>query len=730
MMYEEDDEMEASPEVDFDVAGEGSTDGSADMTVDGQDAWLDAPAREYPVIIDPPVVITATDAKDCSIYTGMPYGRCDLSNMKLESTASPSTTTRRGLIDFALPPDLQQGAVVSSATLKLFAEQVSTQLSVAVHRVGQGTGVTQQSYGWTQCVTWFLRSSTSASPCGWGGDTFKWKKSDGTVTSGGVFPDTPADTQTISSTSLGLRQWNVTGVVQNWVNGPAAGGYEQNGLLLKIPSETSAKSVIFTASDAGLVPSTQLPSLAVNYSQRIQIQNLTTGPAFTTWGYDVKELSKATQLAGDYPLAEKLFKSPTEVDPATGQIIDPKRLGMDVIRIPIFAWLHVDGGFKSLPATSTLYDDTYGDVVAAVHNAQRAKPGVTIFASLKLKGAGFDGLSLPDWAAPPYEAQNEVEPDDRVGVREDMEQKVIPAKYEALLRDYLAYMHTQQISIDVLGIDNEPNNNEAGINMQVHDQIIDAIKASCPVTTPLPFDCPKRYIGPESTGPASEELPVDAPHPVTWLNTRWSTTDFRDSVDVAGTHYYSKFRDDDYVAKLADFKRAASGPTGAVAMPLWDSEFHWNDLDENPTSVGDELTNAERALQAAFDHFDAGFEAIVWWGLNHPGLSTDTAEMQGSLVRSTTDAFPIKASSDLANRETVHFRAFRSGSAVVLWLVNATNVERARKVVLASTTLGSTAPATVTQWTENQDVDHQVPRDQELVLPPHSVTYMHIPNAY
>lgn len=190
-----------------------------------------------------------------------------------------------------------------------------------------------------------------------------------------------------------------------------------------------------------------------------------------------------------------------------------------------------------------------------------------------------------------------------------------------------------------------------------------------------------------------------------------------------------------YRQTLEAFAGAANGGT-AGRKTLWDSEFHWNFNTEEGDLPSNEIPYAARALISLFDHFDTDFTGTVWWDLNHPGVKEPTPEIRSDLVRSTTDAFQIQVTdydgSSTMQLQSLSIRAFRSGPDAVVWAINGSNVSKARDLVLQNTTLSASANATISQWTaSSQPIARKlVPRNQTLVMPPMSITYVRIPNAY
>lgn len=131
---------------------------------------------------------------------------------------------------------------------------------------------------------------------------------------------------------------------------------------------------------------------------------------FTDWGYDIKQPGKAVALSNN--LISQIF------------IGD----GMDVLRVPVYAR---DGH----PAEGVVTDEAYtitNDIIGAILRVKAIKPSVKIFASLRLEGSD----TFQSWML------------DGTG-------KVDSVQLAKMDSDYLVYMKSKGIRIDILGVDNE-----------------------------------------------------------------------------------------------------------------------------------------------------------------------------------------------------------------------------------------------------------------------------------
>ncbi len=369
----------------------------------------------------------------------------------------------------------------------------------------------------------------------------------------------------------------------------------------------------------------------------------------TDWGYDIKEAGKAAGLTPS--LALQLFVTN----------------GMTCLRIPIYG----DSVDPAHPAAGTVIGSYYADVLSAITNTMSARTGVVIFASKKLQGS----TSFPAWVK------------DANGI--------IPAQYAQMLADFLVFMQTHGVSIDVLGMDNETGS-EGNVTPDKFTQTIDALRV---LAASRGFPMPKRFIGPEAYSPNASWLS-------TLLNDGWVGY-----LDIAGTHYYPDSRP---LSALQSFISASSG------RPVWQSEVHWK-----VDAATDVITQGEQALTTVFDCTDNGVSGFVWWGLALSGIQGD---LEQNLTTSTLHSYPLDmddADGPDATAGSLVTRAFLSGTNLAVWALN--NTASNRVSYGFSLDIGTmSGPVAYQQWSVGGRVTGSTtPASSNLVrvtLLPHTIT--------
>ncbi|MCX7012346.1 MAG: hypothetical protein NTW86_07255 [Candidatus Sumerlaeota bacterium] len=315
----------------------------------------------------------------------------------------------------------------------------------------------------------------------------------------------------------------------------------------------------------------------------------------TDWGYDIKQPGKAETLTPEF--AQSLF-------------VDDK---MTCLRVPIWG----DVKHPAHPADGEVVESGYQAVLNAMANARNARKDVVFFASKRLEAK----QSFPDWVK------------DANGV--------VPGPYAHLLADYLKFMKDHGFAIDILGIDNEMEYNEGKITPEKHKAIIDELKS---LAASRGFAMPK-IIGPDGYGPKAD-----------WLTTL-TESGWGDRLDMAGTHYYPKWRKP---GKLEPWVKAAGD------RPKWHTELHWDKV----VAPNDILDTAEKAFAAFFDCTDSGLSGYVWWSYVRTGVK---GELEQALTQSTAKTRPIDVD-DVDGREikygTLITRAYREGDRIVVWAIN------------------------------------------------------------
>jgi O-glycosyl hydrolase len=372
------------------------------------------------------------------------------------------------------------------------------------------------------------------------------------------------------------------------------------------------------------------------------------------WGYDIKEGSKAAQL--DETLAREIF-------------VDDK---MSILRVPIYARI-------GHPSAGSVDASVYADEIAAIRTTLGVKPSVKIFASLKLDGKA----TFADWVR-------------------NSDGTVRASEYAHLLYDYLHFMKSRDIAIDVLGIDNEGEFAGGDITPEKFGRIVNELANRYGATLP-------RLIAPETYRASDGQA---------WLDGLFQRG-LGNTIALAGVHYYSEQRDAAYVASLEAFARASRSKT------KWDSEFHWSAKASNAQS-----------LISAFDHFDNGFQGMTWWSFEPASKGGTVSEMETALVKSTTHAYPIDVNDEdgvtlAAGR--FNTRAFRQGRDVVLWVSNDTAKDHVGKwVQIEGKTLRE--DPTFTQWVGDAKSEGSAPLvDSDsfrMHFPPRSISVVRARNVY
>jgi O-glycosyl hydrolase len=384
----------------------------------------------------------------------------------------------------------------------------------------------------------------------------------------------------------------------------------------------------------------------------IVINAVATRPAVTDFGYDVKQPGKAKSFSAED--AKNIFGTD----------------GFTCLRIPIWG----DVNHPAHPAPGKIVEDFYEPVLNAMKRARAVKPDVIFFASKRLEGK----KSWPDWTK------------DANGVMVD--------KYTAMLTDYLSYMHKKGFKMDLLGIDNEGEYNDGNITPEKHKAIVAAVKAFC-TTNGIPMP---KIIGPESYGPKPD----------------WFAGLFRiggrDSLDIAGTHYYPKWRNP---KKFARWAKAAGG------IPLWHTELHWDKL-ESPKDLLDE---AEGAIATLFDCTDGGATGFVWWAYTRKGVK---GEIQSALSSSLVHAqpLPVDDGNPMMTYGSLSTRAFKKGDAITLWVIN--NSENANKMEIKVNGASVSENAAFRQWTStgsSTDMSAPTATGVSIAIPARTVTMITIP---
>ncbi len=327
--------------------------------------------------------------------------------------------------------------------------------------------------------------------------------------------------------------------------------------------------------------------------------------------------------------------------------------GMNMLRIAVRAK-------EGHPArgVSEIVKNAYKHDLAAIAIVRAARPDVKIFASLKL----LADETFPGWV----ESGGKVNADD----------------YATLLQNYLAYMNQKNVTIDVLGIDCEQRFNKGGINPAKYNAIVSKVRSYAQANGLKVPD----FVGAEDYGP-SYDIP--------WLKNLAQTADGFKNVDHVGVHLYSKHRDAAYADSIHALAQLDHG------KGLWDTEFHWNDLDENGTTFKD----VKPGMLLAMDHFDAGFHSMTWWAFQPRSMGIKSAHIMSELVQTTIGAKVLPTNDmDGVNNTMNKFnsRAFKNGpKQVTLWVANYGNGQPDQKTEVGSQDVAS---ASFVRWSSTSPI--------------------------
>jgi Secretion system C-terminal sorting domain len=374
-------------------------------------------------------------------------------------------------------------------------------------------------------------------------------------------------------------------------------------------------------------------------------------------GYDIKQPGKAASLSNSR--INQVF------------IED----GMTVLRVPIYA-------AAAHPSEGMVTESEYTDVLNAINRVKAIKPSVKIFASLRLEG----DATFNDWV-----------------VNSPTNRTVVAAKMALMVRDYLVFMKNKNLTVDVLGVDNEAEYNGGNITPSKYKTIIDLLKIDAQNGL---FTMPPLLVAPENYGPNNGN---------TWLTTL-NSNNWQDRYDIAGIHYYPHLRP---LSSLTNFCNTAGSKI------KWNTEIHW----DTKADVEDQL-EAEQGLIAIFDGFDLGMTGMTWWSY---GTGTDFRSlMNRQLVRSTNGATVIDAD-DIDGRNMIELtklntRAFKKGNDLFVWVLNnRTNVLTNHKFRLATGLVVGTP--TFTQWVNEVQQTGSATVNNNIVtltLPAYSYTLLKI----
>lgn len=374
-----------------------------------------------------------------------------------------------------------------------------------------------------------------------------------------------------------------------------------------------------------------------------------TSPAIQ-YGYDVKEGDKAANF--DSGLINSYFGSGGP---------------FSVLRIPIYAGDGVgDNGEPDSSSPGDINTALYAPIVQAAKNVMAVHPGVKIYANLKSPSSGST-------FAPWVQGAN------------------FPSNYATLLFNVVAYMQSQSVTIDDVGILNELSASQlssyaGGMSaVQAYGQTVRDLKALISGTAnPYnhnPVAAVPTYLAPDSYEPHNS------------LVSQLDSAGLGDTANVESTHFYSKSLSTE-AAELPNFVTWASG------RPMWQTEFHWSqgpNFEHGYAEVRD-------AVFSAFSNFAYGLDTLTWWNYSDdtsadPDIPTQAAIQQefatsSAGLRYLATPSETGTSNALASGALVS-RAFAgttaSGSHVVrVWIINDSSSAQTNLVIQGSAATAAT----------------------------------------
>ncbi|MDF7824787.1 LamG domain-containing protein [Pontiellaceae bacterium B12227] len=346
--------------------------------------------------------------------------------------------------------------------------------------------------------------------------------------------------------------------------------------------------------------------------------------------------------------------------------------GFNGVRTPV--WGNINQ--PAHPTNGVVVGSYYTGHVNLILGAKARNPDLIVFASKKLNGDD----SFPDWTK------------DANGV--------IPDQYAILLADYIEYMATQGIEIDVLGIDNERKYNEGNILPDRHKDIVDElILLSVSRGFPMP-----QIIGHEDFDPDRNN----------WM-ANFMNGDREDYLDIFGTHYYARWRP---LVKLQ------SDLAWAGNREKWHTELHWDQKDE------DDMVEAEQSVCAMWDCTDNDMNGLMWWSYSRSGF-------RGSIMKDFS--VPLIGAYDLATDDVdgpdtttlgkLQTRAFLQGNQLTVFALNVNDTVSYPDQVFRVDSGRIIGDVSVLQWTSTNDtagtaytVSSTGPQTFEFTLPARSIS--------
>lgn len=231
--------------------------GNWELAVEADENWLDAPGRQFPVTIDPPIEAPKIAAsRDCQFFVKEPSketnktatcGSTGSTSEKAEYSTSGGVTTRyRSALLFDLT-SIPANASIASASVNLYDPQAATGVT--------GVQLRRATQSWETSLNWFNYRVT-------GGKGFPW------TTPGGDFTSEGSEVLTsMRGTEAGWWQFSdgMQTLVSKWLRNEV----QRQGLIVKLSDETPCGSTCthgtFKFNSSSSTPEANRPYLAVAY---------------------------------------------------------------------------------------------------------------------------------------------------------------------------------------------------------------------------------------------------------------------------------------------------------------------------------------------------------------------------------------------------------------------------------------------------------------------------------
>ena len=218
-------------------------------TITADDEWLDAPEREYPVIIDPVVTTAFVQAPIKETYVSKEYPNTVVGNAAPYIKIGNSTGTsveNEGYIRFNEMPSIIGNNLIINAVLVLNPHKRITNNNTYCNQHSFNVNPIISAHAVTS--SWVIGSMAWSNKAPYSADILDYE-----------------ELEAAASADNREYEWNITETVRKWYSGAMA----NNGIALKMheptPQSTSWRNAYFTSSDYSSTPSSYYPYLYINY---------------------------------------------------------------------------------------------------------------------------------------------------------------------------------------------------------------------------------------------------------------------------------------------------------------------------------------------------------------------------------------------------------------------------------------------------------------------------------